>query len=66
MPSNQNPTNVRDLQTSYHGEVESMSADERAWMEAEIDKGLASPIIADRTVQQIMAEIRTKNRAQSG
>jgi hypothetical protein len=57
---------LRDVTSSYRSEPEILDAESRAWIEKAIDEGLASPPILDRTVQEVMAEIRTKNRAVYG
>ena len=57
---------VNDVRAAYRAQATPMSDAERAWIDQAIDEGLASPPINDRSVQEIMAEIRTKNRARLG
>jgi hypothetical protein len=66
MTDDQNNSGVEEVRAAYLPEPEAMSGAERAWLDAEIDRGLASPPKLDRAVQQVMAEIKAKNRASHG
>ena len=66
MSEDRKPTTVHDVTTTYRVEPGTHTDAERAWIDLAIDKGLASPPILDRSVQEIMADIWRKNRAKDG
>ena len=57
---------LNELRTPFSAETHRVPDAELAWLNGEIDKGLASPIIRDRTARQVMADIKAKNRAAYG
>jgi hypothetical protein len=60
-----NPT-LSESRTPFSAKTHLVGDDQLAWVNVEIDKGIASPVIRDQTAQQVMADIKAKNREAYG
>jgi hypothetical protein len=66
MPKVLGPAKVSDVTATYRTGIDSPTDVEQAWLDVEIDKGLASPLIKDRTARQVMHDIKARNRVARG